>query len=276
MSTFDTAAHPRTPSGVTTGGQFTTKARGEAPVLIQRTDAERAADSLPGVQARRELAQERYREARDAGTNSIAYSEAVSDCETYAMHVLARDALAQHADATHVVLGISDQGDNEMYASKILDAHGNDLADPDWGFEDSYTAASDMRHADGGATWTKHAQPGGQDEIGDTWKLDVRAVLASPIVTSDYESAAARSAVDEVVRTAVPDAVAWVANVEREDGGWRRTYDGFADVRRADGSTTRVSLMRTQAMDELTEYEEGLGEDTSSPTLSWSSQGGER
>ncbi|WP_251153637.1 hypothetical protein [Cellulosimicrobium sp. Marseille-Q4280] len=276
MTSFDSAAHPRTPSGVSTGGQFATKARGEASVLIQRTDAERAAASLPDVQYRRELAQERYREAREAGTSSIAYAEAVADCETYAMHVLARDALVQHPDATHVVLGISDQGDNEMYASKVLDADGNDLSDPEWGFEDSYTATSDMRHPDGGATWTKHAVPGGQDEIGDTWKLDVRAVLAARVIVSDYESAAARSAVDEAVRAAVPDAVAWVASTEREDGGWRMTYDGNADVTRADGTTTRVSLARTQAMDELTEYEELLGEDASAPLLSWSAQDGER
>jgi hypothetical protein len=270
MSTFDTAAHPRTPSGVTTGGQFTTKVRGEAPVLIQLTDAERAAASLGEVQGRREVAQERYREAREGGANSIAYVEAVADCETYAMHVLARDALSQHPDATHVVLGISDQGENEMFASKMLDADGNELGEGEWGFEDGYTAASDMRHADGGATWTKYAEPG--DDLGDTWKLDVRAVLAAPIVVSDYESAAARSAVDEAVRAAEPDAVAWVARVEREDGSWRMTYDGYADVRRSDGSTTTVSLLGTQAIDELANYEGVIGEDVSAPTLSWHGQ----
>jgi len=34
MSTFDAAAHPRTSAGVTTGGQFTTKAKGESAVSL--------------------------------------------------------------------------------------------------------------------------------------------------------------------------------------------------------------------------------------------------
>lgn len=277
MSTFDSAAHPRTPSGVSTGGQFSTKARTESPVLlIERTDAQRAADTIAGVQTGRERAQERYRAALDTGADTFAYDEAVTDCETYAMHVLARDVLTQYPDATHVVLSESDQGENEMHATKVLDADGNELSDGEWGFDDSYTAASDMRHPDGGATWTQHATPGDLEGFGPTHKLDVRAVLAAPLVISDHESVAARDAVDDAVRAQVPDAVAWVARVEREDGGWHTTYDGYADVRRADGTTTTVNLHNTRAMDELTEYEEGLGEDTDSPTLSWAAQGGER
>lgn len=276
MSTFDSAAHPRTPSGVTTGGQFTTKARGESPVLIERTVAQRAADTLGGVQADRERAQERYRAARAAGTDSFAYAEAVADCETYAMHVLVRDALAQHPDAAYVALRESDQGPNEMEAIGWYDADGHELPTGEWGYEDGYTAASDLRSPGGGATWTRHATQGPDDSLGATWRLDLNAVMNAPLVTSDHESVAARDAVDDAVRAAVPDAVAWAASTEREDGGWRVTYDGYADVRRADGTTTRVDLHRTRAMDELTEYEEGLGGDTSSPTLSWAAQGGER
>lgn len=276
MTPFDSAVHPRTPAGFSAGGQFATKARSEAPALIQLTAAERAATSLGEIEGRRELAQERYREARAGGTQSIAYAEAVADCETYAMHVLARDALAQHPDAAYVALRESDQGPNEMEAIGWFDADGHELPTGEWGYEDGYTAASDLRCPGGGATWIRHAAQGPDDTLGATWRLDLNAVLAGPIVTSDHESVAARSAVDDVVRAAVPDAVAWVANTEREDGGWRMTYDGHAHVRRADGTSTTISLLRTQAMDELTEYEEGLGEGTSAPTLSWSAEIGQR
>ena len=273
MTTFDVAAHPRTPAGVSTGGQFATKARAESPVQMTRTLAERAAASLPGIQAARERAQVRYQEARDHHPGSLAHREAAADCEAYAMHVLARDVLDQHPSATHVVLVDSDQGENEMYATKALDADGNELSDAEWGFEDQYTAASDLRHAAGG-TWTQHAVPGDPDHLGPTWNVDVRAVLAATVEESDYESAVARSKVDDVVRDQVPDAIAWTTALEREDGSWHVGYSGDVEVRRPDGTTTAVSLMGTSAMDELPEYEESLGEDDA-PALSWTA-GGER
>jgi len=239
--------HNRQPAGVSTGGQFAVDPKLEPTVSLtsEVTGPEE-------VQASREQVQEHYRRAREQGWGDLVRHEAHRDVEVMAMHVLARDVLEEFPTATHVVLSRSDQGPDEMAAGEVRDADGTVLTDSEWGYEDPYTAASDLSQ-DG--VWREHATETTPDFFGRRFVLDVRRVVQTPITLSDRDSVHARSALREVVLEQDGDTQEWWVLTERVDGSSRYEYTNTVAVTRADGWKTTIDITGTPAADEIANFE---------------------
>jgi len=115
MSTFDESSHPRTSAGVKAGGQFTTKPKAEADVVLP------AANDPAALRARFVATYERIAAQQAAGVTPRGAAE-------LRLAAVASAVRLRYPQAVRFNLAVSDQpGSTAMWVAGVYDADGTDL-----------------------------------------------------------------------------------------------------------------------------------------------------